>query len=187
MKRDIFKYIGLGLIVVVLVFANTTMVYKTFFAKNRPDPNIKKVIITTNEQIKYYAESIFIHTDSLKIIDDEIENNKQIITEKDDTLGFSYIINEPINCPSCSEINYLLFTDREYTIRNIIFLRDIIENYKIVPIDTFKVFSNQFLNKNFIKDDFNSIKTLDRPKKHSKYFKESIRKLQGKVKLFYEK
>jgi len=48
MKIDALKYIGLGLIVVVLVFSNMMMVYKIFFAKNRLNPDYKKPVEVTN-------------------------------------------------------------------------------------------------------------------------------------------
>jgi len=187
MKIETVKYVGLCFIVIALIVLNVNMFYRMFFAKNRLNPDYKKPVAVTNEDILRYADSVFVHGDSLTIIDDAIESNKQIITEKEDTFGFSYIVNEPINCPSCSDINYLLFTDSEYTIRNIIFLRDIIEDYKVVQLDSFGLIVNQFLQKNLIKDDFSSIQMINKPKKYSKYFKESIIKVQEQARLFYEK
>jgi hypothetical protein len=187
MKRDTLKYIGLGLIAVVLVFANTMMVYKTFFAKNRLNPDYKNPVKVTNEDIRRYADSVFVHRDSLRIVEDDIMSNKRIIIENGDTVRFAFIVYEPIPCPSCSDVNYVLLVDNLYTIKNIVFLREIVENYKIIQVDSFRVFSNQWLYKNILKYDFNYIQTLNTPKKYSKYFKESVRKIQGEVNLFYEK
>jgi len=186
MNRDTFKYVGLGIIGIVLITANVRMVYSVFFSKSRLYPDIKKVVILTDDQIKHYAESLFVHKDSLQIKEDEIENNKRIIFDKNDTIGFVYIIDEKIPCPSCSNVNYLLMTDKEYTIKNIVFMKEIIEDYKFVPVDTFKLFSNNFLYRNILKDDFKNIKTLKNPQKHSIYFSESILKIQKQVKLFYD-
>ena len=119
MKKDTLKYIGLGLIAVVLVFANTTMVYKTFFAKNRLNPDYKKPVEVTNEDIWRYADSVFVHKDSLRIVEDDIMSNKRIIIEKGDTLGFAFIVYEPIPCPSCSDVNYVLLIDKKYFITTV--------------------------------------------------------------------
>ena len=178
MKKDTLKYIGLGLIAVVLVFANTMMVYKTFFAKNRLNPDYKKPVAVTNEDIRRYADSLFVHRDSLRIDEDEIMSNKRIIIENKDTLGFAFIVYESIPCPSCSNLNYVMITDKDYTIRDIRFLKNIIEDYKIVPVDSFRVFSNQFLEMNFLKDDFTNIQTSNKIKKYSKYFIVSLLRYQ---------
>jgi hypothetical protein len=185
-KKDTLKYIGLVLIAVVLVFANTMMVYKTFFAKNRLNPDYKKPVAVMNEDIRRYADSLFMHRDSLWIVEDDIMSNKRIIIENGDTLGFAFVVYEPIPCPSCSDVNYLLITNNEYIIKNIIFMQDIIEGYKVVNIDTFKEFSNQFVNLSLLKDDFKKI-ILKNAKKNYQYFKSSIINIQSDVKLFYEK
>jgi hypothetical protein len=74
-----------------------------------------------------------------------------------------------------------------YTIKNIIFLYEIVEDYKIVPLNKFKEFSNQLIGTCILKDEFLQIKALEKPKKYSKYFSESINKLQDSIRLFYEK
>jgi len=55
------------------------MVYKMFFAKNRLNFELKKPVEVTNEDIHRYADSLFVHKDSLRIVDDEIMSNKRII------------------------------------------------------------------------------------------------------------
>jgi hypothetical protein len=189
MKRDTLKYIGLGLIAVILVFANTMMVYKTFFAKNRIDFNIKNHVITTNQQIKYYVDSLFVNNnkDTIKINNDEIESNKRIIMEKDIILGFVYIIYEQINCPSCSDVNYLLVLDKEYRILNFVFLRNIVEGYKIFPIEEFKKFTNTLIGKNLLTNTFSEMNIPTDPLKYSIYFKRSILSVQNQARLFNEK
>jgi len=44
MTRNTLKYIGLGLIAVALLAVNVNMVYRTFFAKNRLNPDLKKSV-----------------------------------------------------------------------------------------------------------------------------------------------
>jgi len=61
-----------------------------------------------------------------------------------------------------------------------------VEGYKIIPVEKFEEFSNQFLNKNLLNDDFMPVKVFSNPENHSIYFKESIKKLQKQVRLFYE-
>jgi len=186
MKRDTLKYICLGLIAVILVFANTMMVYKTFFAKNRLNPVYKKPVNVTNAQIHHYVDSLFVHKDSLRIVEDDIMSNKRIIIENGDTLGFAFIVYEPIPCPSCSDVNYILLVDNLYTIKNIVFLREIVEDYKIVQEDSIMVFINQFLNNNLLRVDFGNNIPIGKPKKHSKYFLISMNSIQKQVRLFNE-
>jgi len=181
MKRDTLKYIGLGLIAVVLVFANTMMVYKTFFVKNRLNLDYKKPVAVTNEEIRRYADSLFIYKDSLRIVEDDILSNKRILIENNDTVGYAFIVYEPIPCPSCSDVNFILVADNHYNIRNLIFLREIVEDYKIVSIDTFQLFSNRLLDKNILNDDFTKIGTIEKSKKHSKYFIDYIVRLKKQI------
>ncbi|KPK96250.1 hypothetical protein AMJ80_01125 [bacterium SM23_31] len=136
--------------------------------------------------LSFQAESRTLTADSLIIIDAPIESNKRHIIYCDSLIGYAYIIHEPIACPTCSDINYFLITDNGYTIKHIIFLRDIVEGYKIIPVEKFEEFSNQFLNKNLLNDDFMPVKVFSNPENHSIYFKESIKKLQKQVRLFYE-
>ena len=134
----------------------------------------------------FQAESRTLTADSLIIIDAPIESNKRHIIYCDSLIGYAYIIHEPIACPTCSDINYFLITDNGYTIKHIIFLRDIVEGYKIIPVEKFEEFSNQFLEMNLLNDDFIPVKVVSDPAKHSLYFKESITKLKKQVRLFYE-
>jgi len=78
-------------------------------------------------------------------------------------------------------VNYLLITDKEYTIRDIRFLKEIIEDYKIISIDTFQLFSNRLLNKNLINYDFTNIEIIEKSKKHSKYFIDYILRLKKQI------
>jgi len=204
MKLDIFKYTGLGIIGIILIYANINLAWNMFFRSNDAiRMNLKTIVIPTNEQIADTLRHIYSNLDndngdkkaksqeltanSLQIIDDPIESNKRHIINGDSLIAYAYVIHEPIACPTCSDINYLLITDNDYTIKHIIFLRDIIEGYKIVSIEKFEEFSNKFLNKNLLHDDFMPIKVISNPGKHSLYFKESIKNLQKQVRLFYEK
>ena len=162
------------------------MVYKTFFAKNRLNPDYKKPVAVTNEDIRRYVDSVFVHKDSLWIVEDDIMSNKRIIMENGDTLGFAFVVYEPIPCPSCSDVNYALLVDNLYTIKNIVFLREIVEDYKIVQEDSIRVFINQFMNNNLLKNDFGNIIPIEKPKKHSKYFLISMNSIQKQVRLFNE-
>jgi len=137
--------------------------------------------------LAFQAEIRTLTADSLLVLDDPIESNKRHIISGDSLIGYAYIIHEPIACSSCSDINYILITDNEYTIKNIIFLRDIVEGYKIIHVEKFEEFSNQFLNKNLLHDDFTLIKVISNPEKHSIYFKESIKTLYKKIKVLSEK
>ena len=226
MKLDILKYTGLGIIGILLIYANINMAWKMFFRSNDSiRMNLKTVVIPTNTEIAdliyniysesatnngelntenrklstmslrgtqrrsnlaFQAESRKLTADSLLILDAPIESNKRNIISGDSLIAYAYIIHEQIACSTCSDINYLLITDKNYTIKHIIFLRDIVEGYKIIPVEKFEEFSNQFLEMNLLNDDFNLVKTLSSPKKHSKYFKENIIKLQKQVSLFYE-
>jgi hypothetical protein len=165
------------------------MVYKTFFAKNRLNPVYKKPVNVTNAQIHHYADSLFVHKDSLKITDDDIMSNKRIIIENGDTLGFAFIVYEPIPCPSCSDINYLLITDKKYKIQSIIFLRNIIEDYKIFPKDIFISFINRFINRNIKNENLAIMHILvnqDFPQNNINYFIQSIIKVNKQVRFFNE-
>jgi len=186
MKRDTLKYIGLGLIAVVLLAANINMVYKTFFAKNRLDPSYKQPAVVTDEQISRYADTLFTHTDSLIINDDGIMSNKRIIIENGDTLGFAFIVYEPIPCPSCSDVNYILFTDTRYSILKIIYFRDIIEDYKAIPKKTFLNETGDLIGMNVLRDSLTVSFSDKVPKKQSQAFTASILDLQSRVRLFNE-
>jgi len=61
-----------------------------------------------------------------------------------------------------------------------------VEGYKIIPVEKFEEFSNQFLEMNLLNDDFTPVKVISNPEKHSLYFKESIKKIQKQVRMFYE-
>jgi len=227
MKLDILKYTGLGIIGIILIYANINMVGKLFFSdgSNNPNMNLKTFVIPTNEQIAdficniysdsatnngelntenrklstmslrgaerrsnlaFKAESRTLIADSLIVLSDPIESNKRHIIKNDSTVGYAYVIHEQIACPTCSDINYLLITDNGYTIKHIIFLRDIVEGYKIIPVKKFEEFSNKFFEMNLLNDDFMPVKVVSDPAKHSLYFKESIKRLQKQVRLFYE-
>ena len=196
MNRDTLKYIGLGLIAVALLALNVNMVYKMFFAKNRLNPDYKKPVEITNDDIRRYADSLFTQfgnksasggKDSLTIVDNVIESNKRIIMNKKDTIGFCYIVYEPIPCSSCSDINYILMVNKTYTINKMFFLRNIVEGNKIVPFDSLANYIASFINKSLITGDFSKIQTLGIFKKNTEYLKKSIIKLQKQAQLFYEK
>jgi hypothetical protein len=186
MNRESLKYIGLGLIAVVLVFANTMMVYKTFFAKNRLNPDYKNPVKVTNEDIRRYADSVFVHRDSLWIVEDDIMSNKRIIMENGDTLGYVFIVYEPIPCPSCSNLNYMLFTDKEYKLKDIILLRDVIEDYKVIEKEQVSTVVKPFTGINLLLNEDDIQISIDKPKKFITAFKESVYELQRKVRLFNE-
>jgi len=186
-KKDTLKYIGLVLIAVVLVFANTMMVYKTFFAKNRLNPDYKKQVEVTNADIRRYADSLFVHRDSLRIVEDIFESNKRIVNEKDNIIGYIYILYEPINCPSCSDINYVLITNKEYTIKNIILVNDIIEGFKKVPKDTINLFIKSFFNINILTYNFENVKLPKKSMKYQTYIQNSLINIKKQIKFFYEK
>ena len=183
MKKDTLKYIGLGLIAVVLVFANTMMVYKTFFAKNRLNPDYKKPVEVTNEDIRRYADSLFVHRDSLRIVEDDILSNKRIIIENGDTVGFAFVVYEPIPCPSCSDVNYVMFTDKKYMIRYIRYIRDVIEDYKTIPEEHINAILVQVFGKNIIQDKLSIVIPEKSPKKHLNGFTASIKELQSRIRL----
>ena len=136
--------------------------------------------------LSFQAEIRKLNADSLVVLYAPVESNKRHIISGDSLIAYAYIIHEPIACTTCSDINYLLITDNGYTIKHIIFLRDIVEGYKIVPVEKFEEFSNKFLNKNLLNDDLMSVKVVSNPQKHSIYFKESIKKLQKQMRMFYE-
>jgi len=209
MKLDILKYTGLGIIGIFLIYANINMIGNLFFSDSDKAAEIKKFVIPSNEAIadtlrslwstgetnngedgfmsfRAQSRNLAFNTDSLVVLDDPIESNKRHIIYCDSLIAYAYVIHEQIACPTCSDINYLLITDNEYTIKHIFFLRDIVEGYKIIPIEKFEEFSNKFLNLNLLNDDFMMIKVISNPEKHSLYFKESIKNLQKQVRLFYE-
>jgi len=136
--------------------------------------------------LSFQADSQKLKADSLVVLDDPIESNKRHIISGDSIIAYAYVIHEQIACPTCSDINYILITDNGYTIKHIIFLRDIVEGYKIIPVEKFEEFSNQFLEMNLLNDDFTPVKVISNPEKHSLYFKESIKKIQKQVRMFYE-
>jgi len=183
--KNIVKYSGLILVAVVLVFANTMMIYKTFFAKSRLDPSYKQPAVVTDDDIRRYADSVFTHKDSLRVVEDEIMSNKRIIIENGDTLGFAFIVYEPIPCPSCSDVNYVLITDKEYIIMDIRFLKEIIEGYEVINMDTVIMYSQQFISLTIVYSDISSIKPLEKPKKYSEYFINTLITLQKQIILFY--
>jgi len=213
MKLDILKYTGLGVIGIFLIYANINMIGNILFSdSNNLNMNLKTFVEPSNVEIAGLVSEIYLNSfsengemlsslrinpvnqvnpvknenDSLVIIDAPIESNKRHIISGDSIIAYAYIIHEPIACPTCSDINYLLITDNGYTIKHIIFLRDIVEGYKIIPVEKFEEFSNKFLNLNLLNDDFMQIKVISNPEKHSLYFKESLKKLQKQVRLFYE-
>jgi hypothetical protein len=190
MKRETLKYIGLGLIAVVLLAANINMVYKTFFAKNRLNLDLKQPANITNAEIQHYADSLFTHKDSLTILEDDIMSNKRIIVsrrdgfpENGDTLGFVFIIYESIPCPSCSDVNCVMFTDRKYTIRDVRYIRDVIEDYKTIPEEYINAIIVQVIGKNVMQDDLMIVIPEKSPKKQSNGFSASIVELQSRVRL----
>jgi hypothetical protein len=121
---------------------------------------------------------------------------------------YIFVISQPIDAPN----NYLIdiFNANEkryvqsvlfpflprairngyaYTIRTGKDIYPVVEKYKLDTkvYGNSKMFSNLYLYKNLIKDDLTSIQTPDKPKKHSKYFKDSIQNLQKQVRLFHER
>lgn len=180
------------------------MVGNLFFSGSCNDlkMNLKTVVKPTNEQIADILIALFpkeftdngnseaksqkLIADSLVVLDDSIESIKRHIQANEGTIvGYAYIIIEKIACPSCSDVNYLLITDNNYTIKHIIFLRDIVEGYKIITVEKFEELSNQFLGMSLLNSDFSSIEVVSNPEKHSIYFKESINRIQKQVRLFY--
>jgi len=194
MKIETVKYVGGCFLVIALIVLNVNMFYRMFFAKTRLNPDYKKPVAVTNDDIRRYADSLFVHRDSLRIVEDDILSNKRIIIshrdgfpENGDTLGFAFIVYEPIPCPSCSDVNYVLITDKKYIINHIIFLRNILENFKIVSNKEFTIFSNQFLNNNLINYDFSIIKSVLKPRKYAFYFRKSFIDLNKEMRRLYEK
>jgi hypothetical protein len=124
---------------------------------------------------------------AIEIGDDPIENNKRHIIADGDTLGYAYIIYEPIPCPVCSDVNYLLVADKKYRIREFIHLRDMVESHQIIPLDEFEKFSDQFIGKSILENDFTDVPVVAAMEKHTIYFKGSVLKLQKQTRLFYEK
>ena len=214
MKLDTLKYTGLSIIGIILIYANINMVGKLFFSgsSNNIKMNLKTFVEPTNDEIAGLVKELYQNgisensemlsslktnpvnpvnpvknkKDSLIVLDDPIESNKRHVISGDSLIAYAYVIHEQIACPTCSDINYLLITDINYIIKHIIFLRDIVEGYKIIPVEKFEEFSNQFLEMNLLNDDFMLVKVVSDPAKHSLYFKESIKKLQKQVRLFYE-
>ena len=137
--------------------------------------------------LSFHTESRKLKADSLLVLDDPIESNKRHIISGDSIIGYAYVIHEQIACPSCSDINYLLITDTNYTIKHIISLHDIVEDYKIISINKLRKYSNQFIGLRLLGSDFTSIKEISEAKKYSHYFINSILSIQKKFKLLYEK
>jgi len=179
-KKDTLKYIGLGLIAIVLLAVNVNLIRNMFFIKR--DPNIKVGINPSNEQIKLFIDSIYKQI-NVQIFFDSLEYNRRIITQNEDTIGYAYIVNEPIPCLSCSNINFLLIVENDYDIVNVILLREIYEDFKKISKNDFENFLKNIIGRNLLKSDFSKILLPSIPKKHAKYFLENIKKLQIQSKL----
>jgi hypothetical protein len=120
---------------------------------------------------------------NLLILDDDILSNKRIIIEKGDTLGFAFIVYEPIPCPSCSDVNYELITDKEYIIRSIRYIRDVIEDYKMISEEYINAITFQVIGKNVMRDELTIVIPKKSPKKQTNGFSASIKELQSRVRL----
>ena len=180
------KHIAAVLIVVFLLYANVNLAYNTFISnENNISRSIKSVIKPDDVTVSSYADSVF-HGMDLAVLNDPLEENKWIVTSNNTKIGFAYTIHEAISCPSCSDVNYLVFTDAEYTVLSFIFLRDIIEGNKIYPVSGFEENYGRFIRKNLLKDEIEKISIKPAPEKHAIMFKKSIVKLSQQVRLFHD-
>lgn len=203
-QLSILKFAGLCIIAMVLIYANINMVRTLFFSdsgKNRM-LYIKNAVIPSNEEIANMLKDLYANGDeengelksksqklianSLLSLDDSIDSNKRNIQLNGETIGYVYIIHERIPCPYCSDVNYLLIADTEYRINNFIFIADIVNGKQTIPIEEFEKYTFRFLHKNLLTADFEIIEQSPEYKRHSKYFKNSIIRLQTQVRLSNE-
>jgi len=162
------KYkIILYIIVAFIIFtANASLINKVYLQDVSAKAELRKVINPTNSEILTIIEPYFTGN-NLEIKNAIWEENKRFIYDNDVLVGYAFVIIEKIGCPTCSEVNFLFVTDSEYNIYQIIYLRDIVEDNKIIPVEKFQEFSKKFLNKNLYDYDFEKIKRMKFAPKHT--------------------
>ena len=182
------KLFGWATLLIFLVVINAVGIYSTFFQSNERDPADrphKGPINPSKETIVQLLGSI--ETSNVTLFPDPLEANKRIVVSEKDTIGYVYIVHEPISCASCSDVDYLLLLNTHYQLSEIVSLHDIIEFRKKLEFEEYNQSFNSFLHKNLIKDPIPITSDLPQGRQFAKYFKISMLNLQKQVKLSNEK
>jgi len=180
------KHIILYSVTILILTLNVLMIRNLFFSdsvRGESYRKIKETVIPNDDEIMKHAKTVFNVEDSIVINTEIFNSNKKEVIFKNNILGYAYIVIDTIRCSTCSNVDLLLFVDKNYSIINIIFLRDVIESLKIVPLADLEIYTANFINKNLLKDDFNAIVKNKKFSRHATTMKKDILKIQMLLKL----
>jgi len=180
------KHIILYCVTILILTLNVLMIRNLFFSdsvRGESYRKLKETVIPNDAEIMKYAKTVFNVEDSIVINTEIFNSNKKEVIFKNNILGYAYIVIDTIRCSTCSNVDLLLFVDKNYNIINITFLRDVIESLKIVPLADLEIYTANFINKNLLKDDFNTIVQNKKFSRHATTMKKDILKIQMLLKL----